>query len=206
VLDPFAVIDRFGSDALRYYCFRDVSFGQDGSVSTTQFEQRYESELANELGNLASRATSMVVRYRDGAVPDVALAPELAEAFAGLADEVVEMLDRADLTAALEAIWQRVRRLNAYVAETAPWQLAREADRADELDRALASLVEGLRVVTVLLHPYLPAATATLGAALGTPALRLEEAAFGARRVERVESIEPLFPRQPAASEASPAT
>ncbi len=81
VLDPFAAIDRFGSDALRYYCFRDVSFGQDGSVSTTQFEQRYESELANELGNLASRTTNMLVRYRDGAVPDASSSPGIAAVF-----------------------------------------------------------------------------------------------------------------------------
>ena len=68
VLDPFAVIERFGADALRFYLLRDVPFGQDGSVSTAAFEQRYESELANELGNLASRVIAMVGRYRDGVV------------------------------------------------------------------------------------------------------------------------------------------
>src|SRR6202012_5933285 len=76
VLDPFAVIDRFGSDALRFYLMRDVSFGQDGSVSTTGFEQRDESELANEYGNLASRVVAMVGRYRDGVVPQARLGPE----------------------------------------------------------------------------------------------------------------------------------
>src|SRR5713226_7491227 len=69
VLDPFAVIERFGADALRFYLLRDVPFGQDGSVSTTSFELRYESELANELGNLASRTIAMLVRYRQGEVP-----------------------------------------------------------------------------------------------------------------------------------------
>src|SRR5581483_3075251 len=88
VLDPFVVMDRFGTDALRFYCFRDVTFGQDGSVSTTQFEQRYESELANELGNLASRTTNMLARYRDGAVPAVELDPALAGEFAALPEEV----------------------------------------------------------------------------------------------------------------------
>ena len=68
VLDPFEVIERFGADALRFYLLRDVSFGQDGSVSTAAFEQRYESELANEYGNLASRTMAMIVRYRDGAL------------------------------------------------------------------------------------------------------------------------------------------
>ena len=66
VLDPFEVMDRFGTDALRFYCFREVSFGQDGSVSTAGFESRYESELANEYGNLASRTLTMLARYRDG--------------------------------------------------------------------------------------------------------------------------------------------
>ncbi len=195
VLDPFVVMERFGTDALRYYCFRDVSFGQDGSVSTTQFEQRYESELANEFGNLASRTTNMLARYRDGEVPDVELDSALAAEFDGLPEEVATLLDRFEISQALEAIWLRVRRLNAYVAETAPWQLAKDEARADELDRALASLIEGLRVVTVLLTPYLPETVGKLQAALGTDDLDFAAAGFGARRLERVEKVEPLFPR-----------
>ena len=83
VLDPFAVIERFGADALRFYLLRDVPFGQDGSVSTASFELRYETELANELGNLASRTIAMVLRYRDGAVAPVALDPALARGLRG---------------------------------------------------------------------------------------------------------------------------
>ena len=75
VLDPFEVMDTFGTDALRYYCFREVSFGQDGGVSTTTFGERYESELANDYGNLASRTLAMIGRYRDGVVPDVRRRP-----------------------------------------------------------------------------------------------------------------------------------
>ena len=71
VLDPFQVMDMFGTDALRYYCLREVSFGQDGSVSTEGFEARYNTELANEYGNLANRTLAMIARYRDGVVPDV---------------------------------------------------------------------------------------------------------------------------------------
>src|SRR4029077_20317565 len=117
VLDPFEVMERFGTDALRYYCFREVSFGQDGSVSTAGFEARYESELANEYGNLASRTVAMIGRYRDGRVPDVATDGALTADFAGLAGEVAALLDGAELSQALEAIWQRVRRLNRYVEE-----------------------------------------------------------------------------------------
>src|SRR4051795_4165378 len=195
VLDPFEVMDRFGTDALRFYCFRDVTFGQDGSVSTADFERRYESELANELGNLASRTTNMVARYRDGAVPDVELDAALAADFEGLPEEVAGLLDRADITPALEAIWQRVRRLNAYVTDTEPWQLAKDDSRAGDLNRALASLIEGVRVIAVLLHPYLPDTVEKLQAALGTDEFDYAAAGFGARRLERVEKVEPLFPR-----------
>ena len=153
VLDPFAVIERFGADALRFYLLRDVSFGQDGSVSTTAFEQRYESELANEYGNLASRTLAMVRRYRDGVLPAAPIDPELAGDFEGLAEEVCELLDRAELTQALDAIWQRVRRLNRYVEERAPWTLAKDEERAGDLDGVLASLAEGVRVVSLLLTP-----------------------------------------------------
>ena len=83
VLDPFAVIDRFGADALRFYLLREVPFGQDGSVSTASFELRYETELANELGNLASRTIGMLWRYRDGEVRDGELDPVLAERLRG---------------------------------------------------------------------------------------------------------------------------
>jgi methionyl-tRNA synthetase len=195
VLDPIAVIDRFGTDALRFYCFRDVSFGQDGSVSTTQFEQRYESELANELGNLASRTTNMVASYRGGTVPDVELDPALVDAFAGIGEQVAGLLDRAEITQALEAIWERVRRLNAYVAETEPWKLAKDPERAADLDRALASVIEGVRVIAVLLVPFMPETVDKLAVALGDPALDYDAAAYGARRLVQVEKVAPLFPR-----------
>jgi methionyl-tRNA synthetase len=197
VLDPFAVIETYGTDALRYYCFRDVSFGQDGSVSTTAFEARYETELANEYGNLASRTLAMIARYRDGTVPDVEPDPELAADFDGLADAVAALLDRAELTAALEEIWQRVRRLNRYVEERAPWQLAKDPARAGELDVALRSLAEGLRVVTVLLHPYLPGTAERLLAALRQPGLDLSGARYGeAPGGATVAALEPLFPKR----------
>jgi methionyl-tRNA synthetase len=197
VLDPFEVMERFGTDALRYYCFREVSFGQDGSVSTTGFEARYESELANEYGNLASRTIAMLTRYRDGRVPEAAVDPQLASSFDGLADTVAALLDRAELSQALELIWTRVRRLNQYVEERAPWQLAKDPAQADALDETLASLAEGLRAVTVLLHPYMPASTQKLLDALGRPQLGYDEASLAASGWGgSVSAIEPLFPKQ----------
>ena len=129
VLDPNEVIDRFGSDALRFYCMREVSFGQDGSVSAAGFEARYETELANDWGNLASRTLAMIERYRDGVVPEAVEDPALCEgddALEGIDGVVRELLDRFELTQALEAIWSRVRRLNRYVEETKPWELAKD--------------------------------------------------------------------------------
>jgi methionyl-tRNA synthetase len=197
VLDPFAVIERFGSDALRFYLLRDVPFGQDGSVSTASFELRYESELANELGNLASRTIAMVHRYRDGVPLAIAPDPELDEEFAGLAQEVAAMIDRAELTAALDAIWQRVRRLNRYVEERAPWQLAKDEARADELDLVLSTLVAGLRVLGVLLHPYLPASTDKLLAALGSEDRSLASARWDSTQAlgARIGQLDSLFPK-----------
>jgi len=195
VLDPFEIIQRFGADALRFYLLRDVTFGQDGSVSTTDFEQRYEAELANDFGNLASRTIKMVLRYRDGAVPAVDVDPALAGDLDGLADHVGALVDRQDLTAALEAIWERVRRLNRYVDEQAPWKLAKEDGREADLDRTLTSLVEGIRVITVLLAAWIPERAGRLLDALGAPDLALERARFGAAVPARVTDIEPLFPK-----------
>jgi len=197
VLDPIEVVDRYGSDALRHYCFREVSFGQDGSVSTAGFEARYETELANDYGNLASRTLAMVSRYRDGIVPEADCDSALAVDFDGLAERFSEQLDRAELTAALDEVWQRVRRLNRYVEERAPWQLAKDPERSGELDVTLRSLTEGLRVLTVLLHPYLPQSAGRLLAALGRPDLDLRAARYGdSPGGARVGELEPLFPKR----------
>jgi len=198
VLDPFEVIERYGADALRHYCFREVSFGQDGAVSTAGFESRYETELANDYGNLASRTIAMIARYRDSKVPDADTDGELAADFEGLAGEVAELLDRAEITQALERIWQRVRRLNRYVEEQAPWKLARDPGQAAGLDGVLRSLAEGLRVVTVLLHPYMPETTARLMAALGQDGgFAIAQAEYGAQGAgATVTTLDPpLFPK-----------
>ena len=197
VLDPFAVIERFGSDALRFYLLRDVQFGQDGSVSTAAFEQRYESELANDLGNLASRTIAMVHRYRQGLVPPVDLDARLGADFHGLTQEVAALLDRAELTQALELIWERVRRLNRYVEEQAPWVLAKDESRARELDQVLASLVAGLRVLGLLLHPYLPASTDRLLGALRHDDRSLAGAVWvpSGASSEPILEIDSLFPK-----------
>jgi methionyl-tRNA synthetase len=197
VIDPFAVVADFGADALRYYLLRDVTFGQDGPVSESGFASRYESELANEYGNLASRTIAMLGRYCGSVVPDVDLDHELAADFEGLDARVAQLLDGAELSAALDAIWERVRRCNRYVEERAPWRLAKDPERAAELAQVLASLAEGLRVITVLLTPYVPASAARLLEALGCPDDGYAAARFGRCGFEgRVAELEPLFPKR----------
>src|SRR5215469_14228415 len=114
----------------------------------------------------------MVLRYRDGVVPAVPTDPSLNAELEGLPQEVAALMDRAEPTQALELIWQRVRRLNRYVEERAPWQLAKDPDAAEQLDEVLRSLFEGLRVVSLQLHPYLPTTTSQLLNAMGFVDLR----------------------------------
>jgi methionyl-tRNA synthetase len=135
-------------------------------------------------------------------VPGVEVDPELAGEFAGLRERVGEQMDRAELTSALEEIWQRVRRLNRYVEEQAPWQLAKDQERSHELDRTLRTLAEGLRSVTVLLWPYLPASAERLLGALGATDVSFAGAELGAGAIERVSAIEPLFPKDRPPAEA----
>jgi methionyl-tRNA synthetase len=197
VLDPFEVMDEFGTDALRFYLMRDVPFGSDGAVGMDAVRARYETELANEYGNLASRTIAMVQRYREGSIPAVRTDEELAREFDVLPAEVSAVLDRADPTRALELIWHRVRRLNRYVEERAPWQLARDLEAADRLDETLASLAEGVRAVSVLLHPYMPASTGRLLEALGAPDVTYRNALFAERGSgAAVTALEPLFPKR----------
>ena len=197
VLEPNEVIERFGPDALRFYCMREVSFGQDGAVSAAGFESRYESELANDWGNLASRTLAMIERYRDGIVPESEIDTALVEgddALAGIDEVVSGLLDGVELTQALEAIWSRVRRLNRYVEESRPWDLAKDEAQSGRLDQVLYNLAEGIRVLALLLAAYMPDTSERLLAALGEPERAL--VAFGSRGGgAAVERISPLFPK-----------
>jgi methionyl-tRNA synthetase len=139
----------------------------------------------------------MVARYRHGVVPDVAVDPELAADFQRLEHDVAGLLDRAEATQALELIWQRVRRLNRYVEERAPWQLAKDDAAAAALDQTLASLAEGVRAVSVLLHPYMPTSTDRLLDAFGASEVGYDSARFAERgNGATVTALEPLFPKR----------
>jgi methionyl-tRNA synthetase len=204
VIEPFRVADLYGADALRFYVVREVSFGSDGEVSPEGFETRYTTELANEYGNLANRTLAMIDRYRGGAVPDGRPAAALAAEFEGLAEAVRERLDALEITAALDEIWRRIKLLNRYVQEEQPWQLAKDESQADRLDEALYSLAEGLRVVSVLVHPFIPESAERLLGALGREDLSLELARFGAvPGGATVGELAQLFPRVEAEAPAA---
>jgi methionyl-tRNA synthetase len=199
VLDPFEIIERYGSDALRFYLLREVSFGQDGAVSVDGFVSRYENELANDFGNLASRSISMVQRYRDGVVAKVPVDPTISAVIDPLAAQVAERIDAGAPSQALEAIWVGVRRLNQYVEEQAPWAIAKDPERAAELDTVLTTLADGVRVLAVLLHPFLPASTDTLLGVLAAPGAQ-PDVSYGRAVMDgdfgfTIDAVTPLFPK-----------
>jgi methionyl-tRNA synthetase len=200
---PSQITDTFGSDAFRYYFLRAISFGQDGSFSWEDLSARYQAELANGFGNLASRVIAMVLRYREGDVPQAgeltlqdSAIRNAAETATQLADGAIE---RMAIHEAIAAVWQLVDELNGYLTEQQPWALAKEPDQADRLDTVLATAVHGLGTLAVLLAPVLPKATAKLWTALGgagAPADQAIHQAYrwtGSGRVSPLESS--LFPR-----------
>jgi methionyl-tRNA synthetase len=196
VIDPLELIDVYGVDAVRFYLFRAVPFGQDGTISVEGLHERYERELGNDLGNLLSRTTAMIARYRGGRLVAAQGSPEIAEAIASVAG-VADRLDQFDLTGALDLAWELVRRLNRHVEQTAPWELAKDDARAGELDRVLYDLVDGLRAIAIALHAYVPDTAERILAALGQPAdLSWERVEAGATvAAEGIEPATPLFPR-----------
>jgi methionyl-tRNA synthetase len=196
VIEPFHVTEVYGPDALRFYVLREVSFGSDGEVSPEGFETRYNTELANEYGNLASRTLSMINSFRDGAVPTAEPPAELVAEFDGLLEAVKARIDEVELTAALDEIWRRIKRLNRYVQDEEPWKLAKDPAEAERVDQVLYTLAEGLRVVSVLLHAFMPVKSEEMLAALGREDLGLEEARLGAKPGgATVGELGQLFPR-----------
>jgi methionyl-tRNA synthetase len=195
IVEPLELIDIYGVDAVRYWMARAVSFGQDGSASADGILERYDSELANDLGNLLSRTTAMVSKYRDGKLKRVE--SERPVDFDALGADVAARFDVFDVTGALDVIWDGVRRLNQYVTAQAPWQLAKDDANADKLDAVLYTLVDGLTATAVALQAYLPDTSPKILAALKQD----DDPAWGrvrngvAAEVEGIEPSAPLFPR-----------
>ena len=169
-IHPFELVDQFGVDAYRYCFMREIQFGQDGSFSWESMNDRYHADLANGLGNLASRVLAMLASYFDGEVPK-ATAPGAEADLPVLVADVVGRYDRlmleVALTPALGAVWEIVARANRYLVEKAPWQLAKDEGRRDELASVLYAAAETLRILAVLLSPIMPGAAARLWEQLG---------------------------------------
>ncbi|HEX5469345.1 MAG TPA: methionine--tRNA ligase [Gaiellaceae bacterium] len=197
VIDPLELIDVYGVDPVRYYLFRAASFGQDGNISVDGLHERYERELGNDLGNLLSRTTAMIARYRDGTIPAGPGSRELGEELDRLGPRVADRLDAYDLTGALDEIWETVRTLNRHVEQSSPWELAKDDARAADLDRVLFELADGLRVLAIVLSPFLPETGPRILAALGQDAsLDWDRARAGQTLpAEGIEPAQPLFPR-----------
>ena len=201
VLDPFAVMEQYGIDPLRYYLMREVALGQDGTIGMDGFEQRYNSELANELGNLVSRSVSMIGKYRDGRIPAWTAGrwPAWRRRARRWCAPPASATTRSRSPAAIEGVWELVRRLNRLVEEEAPWKLAKDEAQAERLDAVLHALAAGLRLVAVALHPVIPGTAEEILRRLGQPHgdadLLLERAAWDALVPAEVIAGPPLFPR-----------
>ena len=197
VVDPIAVIDSWGVDAIRYYLIRELEVGPDGNWTDAGFQARYNAELANGLGNLVNRSLSMLHRYRQGIIPR--RSDELAADAARATQGAQACLDQNELQAALVRIWTLVTRANQYVDQTAPFKLAKDPAQATRLDEVLYNLAEACRILAVLLWPFLPGAAARIYAQLGldTAPDRWAGAAWGGLEPGRVIGpAVPLFPRR----------
>jgi len=197
IVDPVQVIDEWGVDAFRYYVLRELDIGADGNWTDAGFKDRYDSQLANGLGNLLNRSLSMLKRYRNGIVP--ARSNELAADAEKIVAHTRELLDKNELQAALQSIWALVSLGNQYVDRTAPFKLAKQPEQATRLDEVLYNLAEICRILAILLWPFLPGTASKIFAQLGLPGSPNEFAAAkwgGLTQGHAIAGPTPLFPKK----------
>ncbi|WP_438448776.1 methionine--tRNA ligase [Gorillibacterium sp. sgz5001074] len=213
VVDPVTLIDRYGLDALRYYLLREVPFGSDGTFTPESFVERVNSDLANDLGNLLNRTVAMIDKYFggelpayvEGATPYDALLRETAANTVAKAEEALESME---FSVALTAITALVSRTNKYIDETAPWALAKDESNRAVLGSVMYHLAESLRIVSVLLQPFLTLTPSKIWAQLGIAAGDLtaweSTAVFGLLKPgTRLVKGDPIFPRLDAEAETA---
>lgn len=159
-IDPKFLIDRYGSDAVRYFLMREIPFGSDGIFTPETFIQRLNVDLANDLGNLVSRTVAMIEKYFNGKLPESKGLTELDQELITLADDTVikveEALDKMLFSQALTSIWQLIGRTNKYIDETMPWALAKDETQQERLGTVMYNLVESIRIISILLQPFMP--------------------------------------------------
>ncbi|MCW4386398.1 methionine--tRNA ligase [Salinibacterium sp. SYSU T00001] len=202
---PSDITDTFGADAFRYYFMSAINFGQDGSFSWEDLSARYQAELANGFGNLASRVIAMINRYYDGSVPEPGpysdADRDIQRTLANAVITADAAMQRLAIHEAIAAIWKVVDDLNGYITVQEPWVLAKNEETRERLGTVLYTTAEGLRALAVLLSPVIPEATAKLWTALGftTPLseqLIPEAGTWGVLQPgATVETLPPLFPR-----------
>lgn len=202
VVDPVKLIDRYGIDALKYFLLREYTFGHDGNYSTEALIKRINSDLANDLGNLVSRTVSMIEKYNSGIVPDAKLEDDYDKSLKSVAlaaaDRVEAEMDKFAFHSALEEIWVLVRRANKYIDEKMPWVLAKDEAERDNLDTCLHNLAESIRIVSILIYPFMHSTSDEIRKQMGLwyADVAWEDAKeFEMMYQEKVKKGKPLFPR-----------
>jgi methionyl-tRNA synthetase len=200
IVRPAPIAEVMGVDALRYFLLREVVFGQDGSFSFDALVGRYNADLANGLGNLASRTLTMIQQYRGGSIPKAASDNAICETAKRASAAAMEAYDACDFSKALENIWSIIAAVDKYIVERAPWKLAKDESKQGELDEALYTAAEALRIVCGLASPVLPHTTQAIWRQLGIaePLNTIQSQSLcwgGLKAGQKIGAIEPVFPR-----------